>query len=190
MKKVESQSRWYVVRTNPNSETRAAKSLSRAGYGPYVPMWKREKFNGRKREWVMRERPLMTGYLFVEMPYGEPDWYTLRRCNGVKGVLGVTDARGETKPFPVPSRLVERVMTAQLNLMFDDTRAAMAKRDEQAESLYRPGAQVMVTKGPFARFPATVDMVRPNGTISSLIAIFGRMTVVELAPDQVELEAA
>lgn len=189
MKEVHSQSRWFVVRTNPNCEMRAARSLSRAGYGPYVPVWKRERQHRRTKQWTETVRPLMTGYLFVEMPHGELDWYTLRACNGVKGVLGVTDARGETKPFPVPSRLVERVMAAQLNLVFDDTREAKARRGQEA-SQYRPGAEVTVTKGPFASFPATVDAVRANGTISSLIQIFGRMTVVELAPDQVELEAA
>jgi Transcription antiterminator len=185
-----SHSRWFVVRTNPNCEDRAARSLSRAGYGAYVPTWKREVQHRRSKKWVEYSRPLMTGYLFVEMPYGTPDWFTLRACNGVKGVLGVTDARGDTKPFPVPSRLVERVMSAQLNMMFDDTREAKARRGEQAVSLYMAGTKVMVTKGPFATFPATVDEVRQNGVVASLIEIFGRMTLVELAPDQIELAAA
>lgn len=187
-KPVESESRWFVVRTNPNCETKAAANLSRAGYGPYVPVWRREKQHRRTKQWTETVRPLMTGYLFVEMPHGPLDWFTLRACQGVKGVLGVTDARGETKPFPIPSRLVERVMAAQLNLMFDDTREAKARRGQEAAQ-YRPGEQIMVTKGPFASFTATVDSVRPNGTVQALIDIFGRMTLMDLAADQVEMAA-
>jgi transcription antitermination factor NusG len=70
----------------------------------------------------------MPGYLFVQMPYGPLSWYTLRAGNGVKGVLGVANSIGELEPFPISSRLVERIMAAQLNLKFDDTREAMAGR--------------------------------------------------------------
>lgn len=131
----------------------------------------------------------MPGYLFVQMPYGPLNWYTLRACNGVKGVLGVANSIGELEPFPIPARLVERIMATQLNLMFDDTREAMVRRGEMAASDYRTGTHLLVTKGPFASFPAIVDQVRSNGTVASLIEIFGRMTQVELAPDQVELAA-
>jgi transcription antitermination factor NusG len=152
-------------------------------------MLKRERQERRSKKWVETTRPLMTGYLFVQMPYGPLDWWTLRRCDGVRGVLGTTDRQGEQSPFPVPSRLVERIMAAQLNLQFDDTREARSRRGEQAVNIYQPGAAVLVTKGPFTSFPAEVQAVRPNGTVEALISLFGRLTVMELAPDQLELAA-
>lgn len=188
-KLVPTTSRWFVVRTNPNCEDRASRSLSLAGYGTYVPVMKRERQERRSKRWVENVRPLMTGYMFVEMPAGPYDWYSLRQCQGVKGVLGVTDGRGETVPFPVSSRLVERIMAAQLSLMFDDTREARVRRGEAAATKYRRGDLVTVTKGPFVSLPATVDHVRANGTVEALVSLFGRLTVMELAPDQVELAA-
>lgn len=182
-------SRWYVVGTNPTCEDRAAKSLSRSGFGVYFPTRRIERFNSRKGEWVTRKRSLMPGYLFVEMPDGPLNWWVLRRCDGVKKVLGDFNAERELVPASIPSRLVERVMAGQMNMEFDDTREARKKRGEQAISLYQPGVAISVTKGPFVSFPATVEAVRPNGTVEALVALFGRLTSIQLAPDQVELAA-
>jgi transcription antitermination factor NusG len=131
----------------------------------------------------------MPGYLFVQMPYGPLDFWALRRCDGVKKVLGKYNEDHDIVPTAIPSRLVERLMAAQLNMEFDDTREAKKRRGERVVSIYQPGVKISVTKGPFASFGAEIDMVRANGTIAALIEIFGRMTPVELTPDQVELAA-
>lgn len=188
----QSLSRWFVVRTNPNCEDRAARSLSQSGYGVYVPVMKRERQERRSKKWVEHVRPLMTGYIFVEMPNGPRcfDFFSLRACNGVRAVLGVSDWRGETKPFAVPSRLVERLMAAQLAMMFDDTREAKARRGEQAVGMYRPGAHVLVKDGPFLSLVGEVAEVRANGTVQALVNLFGRMTPVEFDPVQIELAVA
>lgn len=184
-------SHWFVVRTNPNCEPRAIASLQRAGFGPYSPTYRTEHQHHRTKAWVTKCHRLMPGYLFVDTPAdGTPDWFAFRKCDGVKSVLGVTDGRGDTVPFPIPSRLVERIMAAQSAMAFDQTREAKAKRGEDARSIYQPGLIVSVTSGPFISYKAEVDHVRPNGTIASLISLFGRMTPVELDPSQVELIAA
>lgn len=185
-----SPSRWFVIQTNPTCEHRARAALNRAQFGVYVPMRRVEKFNSRKSEWVTRERSLLPGYLLVEMPPGPLDWFTLRRCDGVRNVLGIYNLDHDAVPYPIPSRLVERLMASQLNMEFDDTREAARRRGEVAKSIYQPGVAVMVKKGPFASFGAEIEMVRQNGTISALIEIFGRMTPVELDPTQIELMAA
>jgi len=183
-------SQWFVVRTNPNCGPRAIASLQRAGFSPYSPQYKTERQHHRTHAWITKSHPLMPGYLFVEAPDGTPNWFSLRQCDGVKAVLGVADLRGEVHPFAVPSRLVERVMAAQLAMVFDQTREAATRRGEDARSIYQPGVIVGITGGPFATFNAEVESVKPNGTIEALIKLFGRMTPVELDPAQVELLAA
>lgn len=183
-------SNWFAVRTNPNCGPRAIASLQRAGFGPYSPQYQVERRHHRTQKWVTKSYPLMPGYLFVEMPHGAREWGFLRQCDGVKSVLGVYDHRGELHPFPIPSRLVERVMAAQLGMVFDQTRAGAERRGEDARSIYQPGVRVSVVSGPFSTYGAEIEHVRPNGTIAALISIFGRMTPVELDPAQVELLAA
>jgi len=182
-------SSWYVCRTNPNCEPRAIASLQRAGFGPYAPQFSVEKRHHRTGAWITKQHNLMPGYLFVEA-HGTPDWFSFRKCDGVKGVLGVYNGMGELEPFPVPSRLVEKIMAAQLNMVFDQTRAAKERRGEDAKSVYQPGVSICITAGPFAGHIGEVESVRANGTISALTSLFGRMTPMELDPAQVELVAA
>lgn len=185
-----SQSQWFVVRTNPCCDDRAMRNLSRAGFGVYQPIRQVERQHHRTKAWVTKSYPLMPGYLFLQMPHGPHDWWAVRRCEGVKGVLGQYDRDHDLAPYPIPSRLVELIIAAQMNQEFDKTRAATAHRGETARSKYLPGVTVMVRNHALASFGAEVRQVRANGTIDVLINIFGRMTPCELTTTQVELAAA
>lgn len=190
-------SQWFVVRTNPNCEAKAKASLNRSGFGVYVPVRLVERQHKRTKAWNTKTYMLMPGYLFVQQPHGQPDWWTLRRCDGVKGVLGALNDDNEIEPFPISGRMVELVMAAQLNLEFDDTRASKAKRGEDAKSAkdhtrekFAKGSRVTVMDGPFASFLGRVEQVTTRGSIDVMVELFGRLTPIELSPEHVELLAA
>lgn len=199
-------SRWYVVRSGPSLELRAAASLSRAGFGVYVPMRKTERQHRRTKAWSTVAAPLLPGYLFVDVPpvateyisrSDRPSWFVLRQCDGVASVLGVDDGSGESHPFPVLGRIVEQLMAAQLNMEFDDTREAKIRREEigrterETTAMYFPvGSSVRINAGVFADFSGSVTGVTTRGEIEALVMLFGRLTTCTIEAAQVERLAA
>lgn len=61
--------RWFAVRTSSRHEKKAAAELSRAGIECYVPL--REKVCHYASKTVLRELPLLTGYVFVHIRLAE-----------------------------------------------------------------------------------------------------------------------
>lgn len=184
---------WYVIRSNIKSEEKAMLNLLRAGYEVYLPRMRFETQNRRTKTYLVRERPLMTSYLFVSQPRINPDWYTLRACEGVESVLG--DGRGFY--LPVPYKLVEALYLDEIDMVHDDTRAARIHRKEEArtkkatmEMKYAAGRQVRVLDGPFADFFAEIESVTSAGRIKVLVSLFGRMSPVEFEAAQLSVEAA
>ncbi|NJC26096.1 transcription termination/antitermination NusG family protein [Neolewinella antarctica] len=57
--------RWFAVRTSSRHEKQAARELRRAGIEAYVPL--REKVCHYVSKTVVRELPLLTGYVFVRI---------------------------------------------------------------------------------------------------------------------------
>ncbi len=178
---------WFVARTNIKCETKALENLLRAGYDAYLPRYRVEKRNKRSNTWRIIERPLMLRYLFVGQPRHNADWFTLRACEGVETVLG--DIGGSY--IPIPTAIVEQLFDAEMDMRYDDTRAARIHRKEEARTKRGTGAMrfpagmpITVLEGPFASFPATVDSVTSRGEISALVEIFGRLTPVTLSPEQ------
>src|SRR5690606_13463220 len=59
-------------------------------------------------------RPLMTGYVFMRFK-GPVNWYALRQCQGVKGVLYV-----DGHPYHLPQPDVVAIIRAQRYFHYDD----------------------------------------------------------------------
>lgn len=81
-------SEWYVVRTNPRCERRAADGLRAAGYEVHLPMGSRLI---RRRHMQSRQRvssPLLAGYCFVRVDAARQGFYTVRATDGVCSILG------------------------------------------------------------------------------------------------------
>ena len=181
------------MRTNIKCEKRALAALIAAGYEAYLPLMRRDVVHHRTKKLITREFVLFNRYLFVAQPAAGADWFRLRRCDGVEAVLG---SGGRYQP--VDARAVEAFRRAEVELEFDETRAARLRRKEigrtrkaTAAMQFPAGAAIRVRKDfahahPFGGFFGKVESVRGRGVVTAMIELFGRLTPVEFQPDEIE----
>lgn len=179
--------RWFVLQTNPQCEKKAVGELRRAGVRVFVPKRFYEKRNHKTGKSSVKNRPLMTGYLFVRFPTamlddkGRVPYGFIRKCQGVKDFLKAVDRSGERVPFSIPNRLVVDFMRRQRNREFgrpdvDNDEKQRARR----ERTFTKGRIMRVTNGAFYSLEALIENLRDDGTVDATIAIFGRATMFHL----------
>lgn len=190
MKPVDPDKVWYVVRCNINCEAKAADNIRLAGFDVYFPRQRIEKKHRRNNTYLVKERPLMVSYIFVGMPKNDKlqHFGFVRACEGVEKFLEY-----QGKPIPVHGNDVQAIYLAEVDMRFDDTRAARIHRKEEAASIketvkmkFPRGRDIYVTdeRHPFSGFHGLVEEVTKTGNVMALINLFGRMTPVEFVPEQ------
>jgi hypothetical protein len=92
--------------------------------------------------------------------------------------------------MPISSRIVERIMEAQVNLLFDDTRAARERRRETIPHLYPAGSKLTINGGVFSGWLGEVIGATDNGQVVALIEFMGKMVTIELEPSEIEMKEA
>jgi transcriptional antiterminator NusG len=170
---------WFVVHTYSGFENKVAEAIqSRAkifGMGEkiaqvLVPTEKVvEVRNKQKRE---TEQKFFPGYVLVEMELTDDTWHLVRSTPKVTGFVG-----SGQKPVPLPQDQV------------DDIQRQMATGAEKPKpkSIFQKGDKVRVIEGPFVNFTGTIEDMNPErGKLKVMVAIFGRLTPVELEYYQVE----
>lgn len=179
---------WYVVRTTAKGEEKAFENIRKAGYDVYFPRRRVEVQHRRTKVYVVKEEPLMPRYLFVGFPIQNTNFYRVNNCDGVECVLGVNG-----RPIRVPEKSVEDIYFAEIEMDFDDTRAARIHRKEELDSekdniarQFPTGQNVFVIDpaNPFSEHTAVVQEVTKTGKIKTLLQLFGRMTPAEFSPSQ------
>ncbi|NTS30687.1 hypothetical protein HQ945_05425 [Phyllobacterium sp. BT25] len=188
---IDTDKHWYVVRTRVKGEDKAFENLRKAGFDTYYPRHRIEIQHRRTKAYVVKEQPLMPRYMFVGFAPRNVNFYAVRESDGVECILGV-----DGRPIIVPSKDVEKIYLAEVDMKFDDTRAARIHRKEEAKTekettlmRYPSGSSVFVTDAtsPFATFGGIVGEVTKSGTIVALIELFGRMTPVEFEARQLSI---
>ena len=170
---------WFVVHTYSGFENKVAEAIqSRAkifGMGEkitrvLVPTEKVvEVRNKQKRE---TEQKFFPGYVLVEMELTDDTWHLVRSTPKVTGFVG-----SGARPVPLPP---------------DEVESILKQMEEGAEkpklkSTFQRGDKVRVIEGPFVNFQGAIDDLNPErGKLKVMVAIFGRMTPVELEYYQVE----
>lgn len=186
---------WYIIQTNPNCERKAVGEIRRAGFRAHMPRLAKMRRHHRTKQPIIKRRPLMTGYIFVRFPEAE-NWYALRKCQGVKGVLYV-----DGRPFKLPRDHVAAIMRAQRSMRYEDGETRSTRRKLRAG--YRDvGAAVRASKldsfrygrhftAPLThgeRILARVLSVTKKGTVKALVEIGGSEKTVEFTdPNNLEL---
>jgi transcriptional antiterminator NusG len=170
---------WFVVHTYSGFENKVAEAIqSRAkifGMGEkitrvLVPTEKVvEVRNKQKRE---TEQKFFPGYVLVEMELTDETWHLVRSTPKVTGFVG-----SGSKPVPLPPEEVEGILRQMEE----------GAEKPKLKSTFQKGDKVRVIEGPFVNFQGSIDDLNPErGKLKVMVAIFGRLTPVELEYYQVE----
>ncbi len=171
--------RWYVIDVYSGSEKRVAqtieekvikKNLEHLIGKVLVPT--ETVVELRKGVKVSKEKSFFPGYVLVQMALTDESWSLIRSIPRVSRLLG-----GTTRPTPISSREVERLM-GQIEEGVRSPRSAV---------VFEIGEEVRVNDGPFATFNGMVediDLEKERMKVS--VSIFGRSTPVDLEFSQVD----
>lgn len=125
-------------------------------------------------------RKILPGYLLVEMDLPDNGWKA--PCSAIRKITGVTGFVGSnlsSKPQPIPSEEVRRILQRTGELK-GDTQIRM-------KQTYAPGEQVKIIEGPFESFSGVIEEVNAEkNKLKVMVGIFGRSTPVEVEMTQVE----
>lgn len=178
---------WFVVYTNPKCEERAATGFMAKGLASYVPKstsWRRQSRREihQKKPKERISRPLLTRYVFVELPVIRGDqipFGAIRAIDGVREIVGTSDG-----PLVLARDLVEDIKQREGSGEFDDT--VRYGRRTIAPKWATLGAAAQLKEGPFAGFMAVIEEILPNERVRLGVHIFGHMTPVEVGLDKIE----
>jgi transcription antitermination factor NusG len=184
---------WYIVQCNPNCERKAAREMRRRGFGVHIPRQVSIKKHHRTGVDIIKRRPLLTGYVFMRFK-GPENWFRLRQCQGLKGVLYV-----DGHPYCMPQTDVLAIIRAQRYFRYDDqntrnTRMQMRfgglgvskARRKAAMSRFHVGMHVATPMTGAERVIARILSITKKGTIRADV---GGMLVEFTDPDNLEVIA-
>jgi len=147
-----------------------------------------EKQHRRTNTYSVLERPLMTGYLFCGFHPFAKHFGMVRSCDGVLDFLGV-----DGTPIPIPGQSLVQMQEAEIDMRFDDTRAARIHRGEEERTRrdnikkrFPKGKPVTVTDRThfLADIQAVVDDVTSTGSVVALVNMFGQLVRTEFTDSQ------
>ncbi len=159
--------RWFLVQLKPNCYSIAERNLRRQGFETFLPL---QDVTARKdNKFLSKLRPLFPGYLFVSLDVTQSHWRAVNSTYGINRLVSFGNV-----PSRVPNILVQQLMA----------RCDRAGKFIPADQL-QPGVEVLLTKGPFTNFVATIERVTPDQRVWILLDIIGRMTRVAVRADHV-----
>lgn len=135
----------------------------------------------KKNKKVVKKRKIYPGYVLAEMDVPDDDTAWKKVYAEIKSVNGVgmflTSGGGNKRPSP---------------LSLDEVRSIFEKTGDiksevsQLESGYEVGERVIIKEGPFKEFEGEVEEINnEKNSLMVRVEIFGRLTPVELAFNQV-----
>lgn len=164
---------WYAAQTKPNSHWVAQRNLEQQGFKVFLPI--EELLLRRGTQFRVQRKPLFAGYLFISFAADRVPW---RAINNTYGVSKLVSSGSDHRPAAVPAELI----------------AALREQCDEA-GVYRhsakiqPGDQVLITRGPFADFVATVESLSPQQRIWILLDIMGSKMRVAIPATDLQVHA-
>jgi transcriptional antiterminator RfaH len=167
--KENSGARWFVVQTQVNGETKAARNLLRQGYDVYLPRYLKRRRHARKVDFIAR--PLFPRYIFVAIDLATQRWRSIQSTFGVSHLV----CNGED-PAAVPEDVVP---------------ALKAREDEKgfvkldARPTLAPGDKVRILAGVFMDSAGLFSGLADHDRVAILLDLLGRKVRVLLDADMV-----
>ena len=157
---------WFVVETKHKAEKAVEDALGKAGVNVFLPMENCGKHvvRGRVIHHVMR--PMMPGYVLVNMVYSPAAVCGIARLEGVAGFFG-----GMIEPHRVSDEEMNRFKlfgTQEINLDFEHCKS------------FRRGDRVCFGSGPFTGFSGHVAKLRKDKVVDGERIATGAIVSVEM----------
>lgn len=175
-------SEWYLAQYKPNCHHIAERNLMQQGFMTFLPLV--EETRRLRGRFATRLRPLFPGYLLVSLDRHQGGWGAVNSTYGITRLVSLGSV-----PTPVPGDLVSALMRRcdrDGRLMTPPAQDAdEAGAGELGRDLPAPGDQVMLTRGPFVDFVATIDSLAPNRRVWVLLDLMGAQTRVAIPSDHV-----
>ena len=172
---------WYVVNVYGGFESKFVETLKNRisknsmveSFGEIlVPASKKTQV--RKGEKVEVDERHFPGYVLVEMEMNDEAWHLVLSVPKVTGFLG-----SKGKPLAISKKELEGIKKAKNN-------ETVMERAEKHNFVV--GQEVKLCDGPFASFSGVVENIdHEKSRLKVSVSIFGRLTPVEIAFDQVEI---
>lgn len=186
---------WFIVQCNPNCERKAAREMRRRGFGVHIPRVGAIRIHHRTGKTIMKRRIAMAGYVFMRFK-GPVNWYALRLCNGLKGVLYV-----DGHPYSMPQADVIAIIRAQRAMAYEDKGTRQVRREMRGTRLtadkairsskmlgMQPGRYITAPMTGAERLLARIVAVTKKGTVRAVVEMDGREMPVEFTHvDNLEL---
>ena len=160
---------WYVVRTHPRAEARAAVNLERQGFETYLPRYLKRWRHARRVELI--PAPLFPRYLFIAIDVATQRWRSIQSTFGVAQLV----SNGE-KPVAVPDETVD-----QLKRREDERGFVRLARNPQ----FSRGNTVRVVEGLFSECLGLVEYMTDDERVAILLDLLGRKVRVVMEVDAV-----
>ena len=161
--------RWYVAKTQPNTENKALFHLERQGFDVYLPRFMRRIKHARRTSW--QPRPLFPNYIFVAMSAAQQRWRAINSTVGIAHLI--CDARG---PVPVPVGVVEGIREGE-----DVTGLALTGRKVP----FAEGAKVEIMSGAFADHVGRFVTATDDERVVILLDLMGRQVTAKVNLDAI-----
>lgn len=155
---VQSEARWYAVRTRSRHEKVVRDQLDGRGVEVFLPLWERlSRWKDRKKK---IQSPLFPGYCFARFEWG--DRLLVLKAVGVAGLVGING-----KAEPIPDTEIDAIRTLVATTLRYDPHPYLVE-----------GMEVEVVRGPLmgargrllrkdraARLVLSVNLIRKSVTV-------------------------
>ncbi|MBS28066.1 MAG: transcriptional activator RfaH [Alphaproteobacteria bacterium] len=159
-----SDQRWFVVRTQPNGEFKALAHIMRQGFDAYLPRYLKRRRHARKTDTV--QKPLFPGYLFVGMDPEHARWRALNSTIGVSELICHSGV-----PAPVPDQIIGDIRR------HEDERGYVVLGERAG---LKPGDKVRITDGTMADQVGIFDAPSDQHRAFLLLELLGRQVRVKM----------
>ncbi len=174
-----SKKQWFVVHTYSGFENKVAASIEQRAkiFGlenqiTRVVVPTEEVVEVRKGQKRITPQKFFPGYVLVEMELTDETWHLVRSTPKVTGFVG-----SGAKPVSLSQEEVQEILRQM----------EVGAEKPKPKSIFQRGDKIRVIEGPFVNFTGTTEEVNiERGKIKVMVAIFGRLTPVELEYYQVE----
>ena len=152
---------WFVIRTQPQAESAAARELARDGFEVFAPQVRTSHAQGGRGE-----APLFPGYLFLHCPTEMAGQSAFRPAHRVAGWVNFSGLVP-----PVPNEVI-----AELKIRVEriNDNGGLWRR-------FRPGETVNVVSGSMETMAEVVSGAKsPEGRVKVLLSFMGRLVEAQV----------